>query len=244
MLRALAFGDLAAGVWGAAWLPDAGESGFICLGAPDAVTVPSARLQGSDQDSDWQVLDDGTELTASAAADPVGIFDAGGACAGFEQLCRVHGRFALEGAEHAVDCLARRAVRTAPLDLGHLDSVRDVSAWFEPDDGLALVSLRPHRARGHDADLLTAAVLCPEGSGAAADPRFSTTYDSAGRPIRSSLELWLGEEEDEYPRRAAGQALGPWAAGNVGGLEVHARLFRWHSRGHEGAGVYLLAQRA
>jgi hypothetical protein len=90
---------------------------------------------------------------------------------------------------------------------------------------------------------VTAAVLDSEAPAPVADPRFSTTY-SAGRPIRSSLELWLGQEEDEYPRRAAGEALGPCASGNGGGVSVQASLFRWHSRAREGAGVYILARHA
>jgi hypothetical protein len=92
--------------------------------------------------------------------------------------------------------------------------------------------------------VITAAVIDPESAGAVADPRFSTTYDRGGAPIRSSFELWLGRAEDEYPRRAAGEAVGPRAAHRDGGIDVQASLFRWHSRAREGAGVYILARRA
>jgi hypothetical protein len=154
----------------------------------------------------------------------------------------VRGRLTLNGVEREVDCLGRRSERTAELD--EVDSLRDVSAWFEPDEAMAVVALRPPRARGHDADAITAAVLGPESTGAVADPRFSTTYDRAGAPIRSSFELWLGQAEDEYPRRAAGEAIGPRASHRYGGIDVQASLFRWHSRAREGAGVYILARRA
>jgi hypothetical protein len=161
---------------------------------------------------------------------------------GFEQLCRARGRLALDGDEHAVDCLARRAVRADGPDTGRVESVRDVCALFEPADGLALVSLRQRSSRGHDGDVLTAAVLDSEAGAPVADPRFSTTYNRDGLPIRSSFELWLGQTEEEYPRRAAGEAVGPHAAGRDGDFDVNASLFRWHSRGREGAGVYILAR--
>lgn len=243
-LRTLAFADLAARLWGAVWLPGGAEQGFTCLGAGDATSVPAGRLEGADEHSDWRLLADGTELVVSGGGEPVSVVNADGDGAGFDQLCRVRGQLMLDGAEYAVDCLGRRGVRTDALDAGRLDSVRDVSAWFEPGVALALVSLRPRKARGHESDLITATVLDPEVNRAVADPRLSTTSTSAGAPIRASLELWLGESDDEYPRRAAGAAVGPRAAGSAGELTVQADLFHWESRGHDGAGVYILARPA
>jgi hypothetical protein len=241
-MRSLAFGNLAAGVWGAAWLAGEGVPPFICLGAPEAVTVPAARVEGAGPDAEWRLVGDEASLTISPLADAVTLLGADEEPAGFEQLCRTEGRFVLDGAEHEARCLARRGERPETVD--GLDSVRDVSALFEPADGLAVVSLRPRKGRGHDRDAVTAAVLDSEASAPVADPRFSTTYAANGRPIRSSFELWLGETEDEYPRRAAGEALGPYASGVAGELDVQASLFRWGSRGREGAGVYILARPA
>ncbi len=241
-MQTLAFGDLAAGVWGAAWL--SGDRAFVCLGDPEARALPAARLEGSDGDEEWRLLGDGSALSASPVGEELALADGDGAPAGFEQLCRVRGRLALGGAEQEVDCLGRRAIRTAEFDPKRVDSVRDLSAWFESEECLAVVALRPSGARGHDADAITAAVLAPEASAAVADPRFSTTYTRAGAPIRSSLELWLGEDEEEYPRRAAGEAVGPHASHLDGGVNVQASLFRWYSRAVEGAGVYILARRA
>jgi hypothetical protein len=244
-MRSLAFGDLATGVWGAAWLPSAGDDTFAFFGGPEATgAATSARLEGERRDADWRVQSSGgTDLTVSSLGEAVEIAGADGALTGFEQLCRVRGRLAADDTEQEVDCLGRRAARTGPLDLERVDSVRDISAWFEPDGGLAVVALRPRGARGHDEDLITGAVIDPEGSTAVADPRFSTTYNGSGEPIRSSFELWLGSEEEEYPRRAAGEAVGPRASHQDRGLALQASLFRWHSRGHDGAGVYILARR-
>lgn len=232
----LAFGDLTSGVWGAALVAGDGAAPFVCVGAQEAVTVPGARLEGTGAQGEWRLAGEGIELTLSPVAEVVAI----GASAGFEQLCRAQGRFAVGGSEHEVQCLARRGERDGGL--GGIDSVRDVSALFEPADGFALVALRPRAARDHEHDAVSAAVLDAEASAVVADPRFSTTYGSDGRPLRSSLELWLGDAEDEFPRRAAGEAVGPSASGVQGGLDVRATLFRWSSRGREGAGVYVLAR--
>jgi hypothetical protein len=244
-VRTLAFVDLAAGIWGAAWLASDDRGGFVCLGDPQGVAVPaSGRLEGASGGDEWRVLADGVELTLTPAGDVVDVSAADGAPAGFEQLCRAQGRLALDGDEHTVDCLARRAERADGAETKGIESVRDVCALFEPADGLAVVSLRPRRSRGHEDDVVTAAVLDPEGNAPVADPRFSTTYGATGRPIRSSFELWLGQAEDEFPRRAAGEAVGPHADGRDGDFDVQASLFRWHSRGREGAGVYILARPA
>ena len=47
----------------------------------------------------------------------------------------------------------------------------------------------------------------------------------------------------QYPRRLAGEARGGYVDWAVGDFELHAAPFGWHSRGREGAGVYLLGLR-
>ena len=229
-MRMLAFGDADSRVWGVAW------RGLVCVGAGETSQRRAARLEGAEETADWRLLGEGVELTASPVADAVVQAE------GFDQLCRIHGSFELEGAVHTVHSLGRRGAR-ADGRLDSSESVRDVCAWFEPDAGLALVAARPQGADGQEADLLVAAVLDLDGAAAVADPRLSTTYGAAGRPARAGLELWLSDGENEFPVRAAGEALGASVAASEDDLEVRAELFRWHSRGREGAGVYLLAQR-
>jgi hypothetical protein len=238
-MRTLAFGDLTSGVWGAALVAGDDAAPFVCVGAHTAVAVPGARLTGAGTEDEWRIAGEGVQLTLSPMAEAVAI---DGETAGFEQLCRAQGRFAVDGSDHEVKCLARRGERDG--DLGGIDSVRDVSALFEPADGFALVAFRPRPARDHGHDAVSAVVLDAQATAVVADPRFSTTYGGDGRPIRSSLELWLGEAENEYPRRAAGAAVGPHTSGVRGGLDVQAALFRWSSRGREGAGTYVLARPA
>ena len=223
-MRTVAFGDVEAGVWGAVW------DGFTTAGG---VTY-EATVTGEDEGSDWTIRGSGIELVVSAEGEPSAAAEGLG---GFDQLCRVRGRYG----DREVDCPGRRAVRD-PINLEKLDSVRDVSAWFDGEVAVALTALRPRRAKGHESDVVTAAVFEDGHWVAVEDPRLSTTYDGRGSPTRTTLELWLASEEEEYPRRAAGEATGISAA--VNGSGVRAWLFRWHTRGLDGTGVYLLVQGA
>lgn len=281
-VRTVAFGDLESGVWGAAWgavepfvtvgiidfgsasavpemdidSPAFGAStrigGSAAFGASTGIDGSAAfgastRIDGSAPNEDWRLSGPGIELTVSPAGEPA----TGPGAHDFDQLCRVQGRFVLGGAEHAVDSGGRRGSR-AGLDLSELESIRDVSAWFDPGEGLALTALRPRGAEGHDRDQVSAAVFEPTGAVSVADPRLSTTYTADGLPVRVSLELWLDQDPDveQYPRRAAGEALAARAASADGEPRsatdsepnVQAQPLRCHSRGHEGAGVYLLVR--
>lgn len=239
-LRTLAFGDLDAGVWGVAW---GGSEPFVAVGTIDAGADPGigpASIDGSSPGEEWVLRGSGIELTVSPESDPV----VSSGLDGFDQLCRVVGRFTLAGAEHLVDCLGRRGSKTC-VDLREAESIRDFCAWFTPGEGVSLTALRPLGANGHDRDIVVASVFEPGGSVAVADPRLSTTYAGDGRPSRVSLELWLDhdESEEQYPRRAAGETLGVSAAWIEGELDCQAYVFACHSRGNEGAGVYVLARR-
>lgn len=244
-LRSVAFAELDASVWGTAWSPAPGQEGVAAVGSDRQSGAAGATLRGGADDAEWLLEGDGVELTVS----PAGAAVATGIGAGFDQLCRVRGRASLGGAERDIDCMGRRGGHGDGVKLDKFDSVRDVSAWFAPGDGIAVVALRPHKSRGQDSDLLEAAVLGVGGSESTSpveDPRMSTTYTGSGQPLRAAFELWLaGEEEgNQYPRRAVGEAAGPGASARCGDFDVLARPFRWHSRGQKGAGVYLLAQRA
>jgi hypothetical protein len=235
-LRIVAFGDLDAGVWGAA------------IGAEEPLFVASvgghqlsgvASMTSTDGDGEWRLTADGIELVVLPATERV-LGAEGQALEGFDQLCRVHGRIATEP-EGEVECLGRRAEREV-ADPRDLDSVRDVSAWFAVDDGLAMTALRRRKARGHDRDLTVAAILDAAGSPPVEEPRLSTTYDAVGAPVRMGLELWLPEHdgEQQYPRRMAGEAAGDAAGASGDAIELTTRPLRCHSRGNDGTGVYLL----
>ena len=103
-------------------------------------------------------------------------------------------------------------------------------------------ALRPQRARGQEEDRIEATLFDPEGEIAVEDPRLSTTLAAGGRPVRTSLELWIGVGEEQYPRRAAGEALGDGGAAQGEHVNLQVTPLRCHTGGHEGAGVYLLAR--
>jgi hypothetical protein len=238
-LRTLAFGDLRTGAWGCTW-GDAAP--LLAVGKPEPGTpLPGAQatIAGSGPDEDWTVRAEGVELVASPETEA----GASSAIAGFDQLCRVHGTAVIDGAQREFDVPGRRSSRLG-VDLRRFESVRDVSAWFGPGDGVALTSLRPRGAKGHDRDVIAAAVFEPAGPVAVADPRLSTTYAADGHPTRVGLELWLEREEsgEQYPRRAAAEPLGAAAAWAQPALELEAYFLRCLSRGAEGLGVYVLGR--
>ncbi len=258
----LSFGDLETGVWGSVWALEDRHQSFSVLGdASQALSLaPPAAIDPSDESGIWRLSAAGLELRSVPQGEPAAV------PGGFDQLTRVQGTLGGLGAERAVDCLGTRRAREG-IALERFESVRDVAAWFEPDQGLAVLAARPRGASSHAEDLVSASA-CEEGrSVPIGDPRVSTTYQTDGLPARASFELWP-EQAPEYearapeyetrapgdeaqaaedrpeprPRRAAGEAIGARASCQALGLDVDATLFRWHSRGREGAGVYVLAR--
>jgi hypothetical protein len=240
-LRTVAFAELDASVWGAAWSRAPDDEGFTVLGGGGHSKTASAVLRAGADDAEWLLEGDCVELTVAPASSAV----ATGIGSGFDQLCQVRGRASIDGADREIDCIGRRGGHGDGIKLDKFDSVRDVSAWFAPTDGLAVMAMRPRKSRGQDSDLVEAAVLDPEVTSSVEDPRMSTTYTSAGQPLRAGFELWLAGEDEgtQFPRRAAGEAAGPGASARWGDFDILAAPFRWHSRGRDGAGVYLLARR-
>lgn len=240
-LRTLMFGDPSGGLWGAAI--DAGPSGLV-LGDAQGATI-QIRLSGDDwapEGRGWRLHGEGFELHAEPAGEDLAAApepDPGATMSGFQELCRVQGAVTLEGERREVDCVATRCCIDG-LDGGALDSVRAVSGWFGDLEAFTLLALRRSRSSGHESDLVAATLFDPEGWVPVADPRLSTTYDGSGIPARATLELWIGEGETEYPRRAAGEAAGSGAAVTAERLQLRVVPLRCHSRGEEGAGVYVL----
>jgi hypothetical protein len=242
-LRTLTFG--ADSVWGAGWVASAGDGPAAIVGAGERATVVSGpELTFEEDHGEWRLDGAGAALTAAPLGEVVAVHAEQDLVEGWDQLVRVSGRFEQDGHEHKVDCLGLRS-SLADVDLTRFESIRAVSVWFDPDDGMALTALRPRKAKAHDADVLAAAVIAADASGPVEDPRLSTTYAADGWPSRAGLELWLAaaDGEQQYPRRAAGEAIGARAQALAGGFQLRAEPFRWHSRAREGIGMYLLAHR-
>ncbi len=239
-LRTVAFGDLDGRLWGAA--VQCGHAGLVFGSGDTAAGAPEPRW--TVEDRAWRLTGDGFELhvepRGEAPAEDREDDRSERELSGLQELCRVHGRISLGGVEQLVDCGGTRSEVDGP-EADAIGSARVVSGWFGPDEAISVIALRPWRASDHGSDLIAATLFDPGGWVAVDDPRLSTTYTPAGDPARTSLELWVSDGENEFPRRAAGEAAGPSAVVGAGELRLRVAPLRCHSRGLEGAGVYVLA---
>jgi hypothetical protein len=249
VVRALAFGRPDGSFWAAGL--DAGAPALIAGGAQPLAAAVTWDAEGED----WRLRGDAVSLTVSPADEPEPVADAstdadsgvaghapdaGRALqwSGRQERCRVTGTLA--GAE--IDAAGVRT-ELEQIDAAQLGSIRGFSSWLEGDEAVTLLALRPASASDHERDVVAATVFDPDRWLASVDPRLSTTYDRDGDPNRATLELWVADGDRELPRRAAGEATGPPVRlpGDEATLQV--RPLRCHSRGNEGAGIYLLASR-
>jgi hypothetical protein len=155
-LRTLAFGDDS--VWGASWCSDSGGAALTALGdGPQTMSMPGVGLSedGADASGEWRLEATDVALVASPAGELVDVRAAEDGLEGWDQMCRVTGRFG----EHEVDCLGLRSSWADGVDLTRFASIRAVSVWFGPEEAFALTAFRPRKAKHHDDDLLAAAVL-------------------------------------------------------------------------------------
>jgi hypothetical protein len=238
-LRTLAFGDLDAGHWGVAAVGD---------GLAAASFADSFELEAPTDEGAWLLSAAGVELRLSPTSDQASFGPQAAGISGFAQLCDVQGAIHLDGTEHEIACLGVRASLALPSRHG---SARAAAGWFGPEDGFALLALRPSRASGHDGDASACAFVDSGHPLAIDEPRLSTTYAPSGVPLRAGLELWPVEPEQDdrnedeqrpvHARRIGGEHVGDASRVTIAGLDVRIELFRWRSKGHEGAGVYVLA---
>lgn len=238
-LRTLSFGDVEGQIWGAALFAGSGVAALGLGGASVVEPVSEWEMDGVR----WRLAGAGFELEVHPATEERESFpptDAREPVHGVQELVRVHGTVARGGSDHHLECVGTRSAIDG-VDLGALASLRAVAGWFDVDEAFTLLSLRAARGRGQESDLVAATLFDPEGWVPVHDPRLSTTYDGAGLPTRMNLELWVNEGENEYPRRAAGEAAAATATATADGLDLRAVPLRCHSRGREGAGVYVLA---
>jgi hypothetical protein len=240
--RALSFGELDGRLWGGAlW---AGEPAVV-FGIGDA-TVAAAGAEAVDWSLDgrgWRLRGDGFDLHMEPGGEELDhdpAPDPGQTVSGVEELCRVQGTLTIGSDTHRVDCVGVRWMLDG-VDVTGLGSLRAVSGWVADDQALAVLALRPRAASTHGDDMIAATLFDPGGWVSVGDPRMSTTYTADGLPAIANLELWIGDGEEEYPRRAAVRATGPGAAAQTAPFGLRVAPMSCHARGHDGAGVYVLA---
>jgi hypothetical protein len=182
-------------------------------------------------DSGWTArAGDDVEVTVVPTADAA---DLSGVAV---TLCSAHGRVRGE----AISGLGTAAETRRAPEWQELDSLRAISAVFEPGLAVLAIARRPRSADGHGAELVTAAFVEAGELRAPEDARISTVYDGGGRQHSSGLELWFPGED--FPRRVFGTVQAGTSL-ELGGLFVHTAAFTWRMEGHAGSGLYELTVR-
>jgi hypothetical protein len=233
-LRLLTFGDATAGIWGAALQAGAAATLFVSPSAATAATDPRQIAINSEGDV-WTVSGTGFELRFTPVGD-----DRRSASPAGDELCHVEGRVTLPDGEREISCPGTVSVATE-TEPARFDSVRSLTGWFADERGVALTALRPDDKKGHEKDVVAATLFDPDQWIAVEDPRLSTTFRPGEQPTRASLELWVGDGDELYPRRAAAEALGPPSEATGDHLRLSLTPLRCHAGGLDGTGVYLIA---
>jgi hypothetical protein len=214
----------------------------------DELRMPGLVVRTLEPHVRWQVALDapggsGFDLEFTAVSPPAELAEDAdaarvGGMAGHERLCRVSGT----AAGHRIDCLGQRGRSWGVADWSRIALTRSLAAWLEEGPSLTVSSVRPTGAESHADEATWGALLDAEGAVSVSDPRVSTTYDGDGHQRRAGLELWVGEDDD-YPRRGAGQVL-CGSSVELGQLRLDCAFFVWQVDGREGVGRYDMVRRA
>jgi hypothetical protein len=167
-----------------------------------------------------------------------------GGVEGYEQLCAVEAEVRTGGRARELRCLGEREHSWGAPHWDDIARAGTVSAWLADDRAIALRTVRPAGAEGHEDEAVSAVLVdtdptAPDDGAAVvsvSEPRLSTTYDGEGHQRRAGLELWVGEE-DAMPRRAGGRALCGTTL-ELGRLRLDSAFFAWRMEGREGVGRY------
>jgi hypothetical protein len=211
----------------------------------ERLSLPGLTTTVEDPLHRWTVAFDdaaghGFALTFDAAGPPAAFDDTGG-MEGHEQLCHVHGTVRLGDEARPLRGLGQRGHMWGSPDWDRIEAARYVGAWLDDGSAVVLRAVRPAGASFQD-EASWAAVLGAAGNLRVDEPRLSTTYDEEGRQRRAGLELWVGEEDD-HPRRAAGEVV-CGSTLDLGPVRLDCAFLRWHMDGRSGIGRYDLLRRA
>jgi hypothetical protein len=206
----------------------------------DDLNLPGLTVRTLEPHARWQVVlatEPGFELEFEAASPPA-EFEPLGGMEGNERLCRVRGT----AAGRPIDCLGQRGRSWGTADWSEIALTRSLGAWLDEGPSIVYSAVRPAGAKSHAEEAQWGALVDAEGAVAMADPRLSTTYDGDGHQRRAGLELWVGEDDD-YPRRGAGQVL-CGSSVELGSLRLDLAFFGWTLDGRRGVGRYDVLRRA
>lgn len=234
-LRMLCFGDAGGEVWGAAVSAGVTALAFFTPEGTGSVTG-AGEIALRPEGEGWRLAGPDCELRFI----PAGENGRAARSAAGDMGCRVEGHLGAPDARRPVSCAGTVSLEPeARID--RLDSIRALSGWFDADHGVVLRALRPPGGKGHEQDAIAATLFDPEASVAVTDPRISTTFRPHERPARAGLELWVGEGDELFPRRAAAEASGESVEAAGDGIRLAVTPLRCHAAGLDGTGVYLIA---
>ncbi len=206
----------------------------------DSVTVDDVTLTTQEPLSAWSLSWDGRlELRFEAVSPPVET--ALGGMEGYEQLCRVEGSATVDGSQRTISCLGQRGHGWGVADWERMELARTLCAWWDDDHALMLTAIRPAGSDRHDTEEISAHLVEGEPMGVV-EPRLSTSYDGEGHQLRAGLELYVTGEDDEYPRRMAGEVTCGTSL-DLGRLRLDCAFFEWRTEGRAGTGRYDLLRR-
>ena len=213
----------------------------------DELRLPGLVVRTLEPHARWHVALDapggaGFELEFAAASPAAELPEDDGAArlggmAGHERLCRITGT----AAGRPIDCLGQRGRSWGVADWSRIALTRSLAAWLDDGGSLTVTAVRPEGAESHAEEAIWGALLDAEGTVPIANPRLSTTYDGDGHQRRAGLELWVAEDDD-YPRRGAGQVL-CGSSVELGLLRLDCAFFVWHFDGREAVGRYDVLRR-
>jgi hypothetical protein len=237
----LSFGDADNEVWGAAL-----QAGGAALQAGDAATLFVSRagraaatdkrqIEISEDDEGWRVCGTGFDLRFTAVGD-----DGRAPSSNGDELCHVEGRVTLPEGEREVRCPGTVTIHDGS-QTGRVESLRAVTGWLGEDRGWALRALRADDRQDQEHDVVLATLFDPDGWIPVEESRLSTTFRPGEQPARASLELWVGDGDELYPRRAAAEALAPPSEALGDRLRLSLTPLLCHAGGLDGTGVYLIA---
>jgi hypothetical protein len=233
-LRLLSFGDAANEIWGVAL--QAGEAATLFVTRNGAAAATDERqIEISDDGGGWRVSGTGFDLRFTAVGD-----DGRGPSPNGDELCRVEGLVTLPEGEREVRCPGTVTTHAGDQP-DHVESIRAVAGWLAEDRGWALRALRAAESQGQEDDVVLATLFDPDQWIPVEESRLSTTFRPGEQPTRASLELWVGDGEELYPRRAAAEALAPPSEASGDRLRLSLTPLLCHAGGLDGTGVYLIA---
>jgi hypothetical protein len=233
-MRLLSFGDAENEVWGAAL--QAGEAAVLFVsGTSGSAATDQGQIEISQDGEGWHVSGTGFDLRFTGvggdgrAPSPHG-----------DELCHVEGRVTLPEGERDVRCPGTVTIHNGNQP-DRVESIRAVTGWLGEDRGWALRALRADDRHDQEHDVVLATLFDPDQWIPVEESRLSTTFRAGGQPARASLELWVGEGDELYPRRAAAEALAPPSEASADRLRLSLTPLLCHAGGLDGTGVYLIA---